>query len=273
MITEVTTRGSSGAEFVFEDDQVTKLDAGRTGRRVQAQGMWLWSYGMDHTPTVHRVLPNGYAMEMLEPIELNPAETSPNIHALWSTLRLAQKRITHPRIHAPFVSLDRDALHAYVKNLSADVGIPATLQQYLKFITFPTELCWTHGDPIIDNLMLRRRANGIPQTVLIDPIPPVPAVPSLAVVDYGRVVQSAAGYEPLRYLATDLDDWQERVAQVLDNVASITYERGFDVNTIRATLFYSVIHMLRGARTAPDDKKAAIIQRAHDLEDMLLNWL
>lgn len=52
-----------------------------------------------------------------------------------------------------------------------------------------------HGDPTFDNCMLR--ADG--QLVITDPIPANHAIPNLVAVDMGKVLQSAAGYEVIKY--------------------------------------------------------------------------
>jgi hypothetical protein len=52
----------------------------------------------------------------------------------------------------------------------------------------------THGDPTIENVMLREQ-----DLVLIDPLPATPAVPDLLCVDVGKMMQSAVGWECVRY--------------------------------------------------------------------------
>jgi hypothetical protein len=52
-----------------------------------------------------------------------------------------------------------------------------------------------HGDPTFDNCMMR--ADG--RIVITDPIPANFVIPNLVAVDMGKVLQSAAGYEVIKY--------------------------------------------------------------------------
>ena len=87
-----------------------------------------------------------------------------------------------------------------------------------------------HGDPTFDNCMLR---DG--QLVTIDPIAPYDGIPSLTCVDMGKILQSAAGYERIRYgrPMPTLDMFQAMRVLNLDPV-----ERD-------ATLYFCAVHFIR----------------------------
>lgn len=71
------------------------------------------------------------------------------------------------------------------------------------------DYCDTHGDPTLENLMMR--LDGVP--VLIDPIPDAVfdgRVPSIRALDLAKLLQSALGYEDVRRGTADawnLDPW------------------------------------------------------------------
>jgi hypothetical protein len=175
----------------------------------------------------------------------------------------------------PFVTLDTWALDRYIIDLCLPLGAYPALSRLHALrpeIAWPKDLVWTHGDIILDNVM--RDADS--HVVFIDAIPPCPALPSLAVVDFGRFIQSAAGYEQVRYAGAALarDVIVDRVATVVDWISNTDYA-SFNGDQVRASLFYAVIHTLRGARTCRDaDGRNALISIATDvlLEELNL-WM
>lgn len=63
----------------------------------------------------------------------------------------------------------------------------------------PKEFCLIHGDPTVSNAMLRDT-----DLVLIDPRPPNGHIPSAAMVDRGKILQSWMGWEYVAYNEPDV---------------------------------------------------------------------
>jgi hypothetical protein len=254
-------RGASAARIIIEDDRVTKLDTAATGTRVRRQGLWLRDYPNSHLPRVERITSAGYEMNRLRDVDLGDFLEEP-MHLLeecWRIYCKMRNQAPHRQwARNPFVALDERALDQYVVDLCLPLGAYAALSRLHELrpeISWPAQLMWTHGDPILDNVM--RDDEG--HVVFIDAIPPCPALPSLDVVDFGRFIQSAAGYEQIRYAgaAPKQDVIVDRVSTVLNWISCIGFDSAFNVDQVQASLFYSVIHMLRGARTCRDDDDRA----------------
>lgn len=274
----IEKRGSSGAWFNFAADRVTKWSTGDLGARVREQGTWVINNPAKGLPTVHRIIADGYEMEVLEPIDVFGEDIIPLLDAVARTIAETQQSMRGHRA-LPLVELDVVELRRYIVALAEDFrvnapGIGLTLIDAIDRIQWQhvaRDTGWTHGDPIIDNVMMRGD-----QFVLIDPIPPCPALPSVAVVDYGRLVQSALGYEQIRYRGEfpEMGLWKERLYHVLNNLMPAYSAYTFNVEKIRATLFYAIIHMLRGVRTAPETEvRAMLISQTYDLVGELKQWM
>jgi len=274
-------RGASAAVIVIEDDKVTKLDTAATGTRVRQQGLWLRDYPNNHLPQVKHVTSGGYEMNRLHDVDLSEFLDDP-MHLLeecWRIYRKISHSLQTPHrqwARNPFVALNERVLDRYVVDLCLPLGAYAALTRLHELrseVVWPVQLVWTHGDPILDNVM--RDDGG--HVVFVDAIPPCPALPSLDVVDFGRFIQSAAGYEQIRYAgaAPKRDVIVDRISTVLNWIAQGDPYSGFNVDQVRASLFYSVIHMLRGARTCRDaDDQATMISVATGvLLEELNTWM
>ena len=239
------------------------------------QGIWLHDYSSPFLPEVIRVTSRGYEMTRYVDVDLDQIVDDPMslLTEVWNRYR-DRRRDPRQLVRNPFVQLDTTALDVYVIDLCRHVGAPAVALRLLELrprITWPTRLTWTHGDLILDNVMRDAKGN----LILIDAIPPCPALPSLEIVDYGRLIQSAAGYEQLRYRGTTLrDDWRDRVSTVVNWIGRIGYywDTGYDTDSIHGALFYSVIHMLRGARTDVLHQQLMVDQASELLEE-LNTWM
>lgn len=257
-------RGSSGAALTQDSaaNMITKRDTAVTGRRVRDQGIWLQQLSESRVlPAIFAVHHDRYDMEWL---------TVPDVPTSWvdtfkmctDVLEELEKNLWEHEFKTPvpyLVEFDRYDHNAYVLDLLEDVGLRKLyikkLRQFSQTIDWfgyrTLRVARTHGDCIIDNVAYRFPSPASdPQLVLLDPIPATPPLPDLACVDVGRVIQSVAGYEVTRYfqntkplLGIPLD---QRVDELLNDWMSET----FSLNEARACLHFSIIHMLRGLRTA-----------------------
>lgn len=278
-----TPRGASAARIIIEEDRVIKLDTPATGVRVRRQGIWLRDYPNSHLPEVIRITSRGYEMKRLREVDLKVFLDEP-LELLGECWRTYRKMTVEQRWRAwdvnPFVTLNPQLLDRYVVDLCHPldaVAVADRLHEIRPAIAWPDrpeQLTWTHGDIILDNVM--RNDEGF--VVFIDAIPPCPALPSLPVVDFGRFIQSAAGYEQIRYTGSvpRSDVLEDRISTVLNWITDYAYcGEPFNVEGVRASLFYSVIHMLRGARTCRDrDDRQLMIDVASDvLMGELERWM
>ena len=242
-------------------NMITKKDTAVTGRRVRDQGIWLQQLGESLVlPEVFAVHHDRYDMEWLTVPEV-PTSWVKTFQLCTDVLEELEKYLWHTEFknQVPcLVEFDRHEHNSYLSELLTNVGLRQRYRRKLN--QFVLAIDWfgyrnlriarTHGDGIIDNVAYREQLPHHPQLVLLDPIPATPPLPDLACVDVGRVIQSAAGYEVTRYfqdtkplLGVPLD---QRVDEILNDWMSET----FNLNEARACLHFSVIHMLRGLRTA-----------------------
>lgn len=270
-------RGSSGAQFTINNDVVTKYDTAVTRNRVRDQGIWIQKYDeCVSLPAVYAVHFDGYEMEKLVSTE----ELTGGTPIAWvdvlnlcdeiiSTLdvdiwhrEFTDLTVSHVRFNSEPNTLDfddyRDYHRRYVRGLLTDTGqrrLDSTLRRFANEITwYQLKHALTHGDPIIDNVMWRVRTLGLErksELVLIDPIPACPALPDVEAVDVGRVIQSAIGYEHVRYM-TQVEINELNGTSLTERVDAIlnVWLQTFNLNEARAALYCGIIHTLRGVRTA-----------------------
>lgn len=96
-----------------------------------------------------------------------------------------------------------------------------------------------HGDPTLSNVMYRDL-----ELCIIDPIMPEGKVPNKWIVDLGKMLQSAIGWEKLIY------DWEYDVEKSVNAVLS---QEPADVR--REAWFWCFIHLLRILNYVRDDSK------------------
>lgn len=268
-------RGSSSAKITYENGHVRKLDSDVTGRRVRDQGIWLRRYDESIClPAVNEIYANGYLMERLieESLPVKYDDVLKMCQDILTTLAndLWHRESTGVRFNIEFdydVVRPRNVHRRYVAGLLKDVGLQS-LRKIMK--GYEDRITWhrlrtglTHGDPIIDNVLYRRSKTQWEidrQLVLIDPIPACPALPDVLAVDVGRVIQSAVGYEALRYadlaeLKTDFGTWggdryPVNTRDAVNFVLNDFMGDEFTLDDARASIYFAIIHMMRGVRTA-----------------------
>lgn len=274
-------RGSSGAKLTDHGNFVLKQDTEITGARVRNQGIWLHQHDQSLVlPAVRYIRHDGYELEKLTMCELPVSwkETRELCDEILDSLETYLWDLEFNTRVPPLVAFEGAGAHrGYVTDLLDDVGLRRelrrTLHEFVKVIDW-----WnlrtgrTHGDGIIDNLAYR----GDEQTiVLIDPIPACLALPDVVALDVGRVLQSAAGYEVIRY-GTQRELLDVPLLDRVDAVLNTWLGVEFDVNEVRAALHFSVIHTLRGVRTAlrvAPDKVEALKTLTLDLVEVAAQWM
>lgn len=235
-------RGSSGAEFNFLGDRVVKLAPDKSvGDRVMAQGAWLMRHQSPAVPRVFQVYARSYVMERLivppfwaldHQVIFEHLLSALSVH-VWSQPAEVEHDADETEVKYAMLC-ERFQLHDICSELDK-------LHDTIKWDEL--KRCLTHGDPTLDNVMFREDDAKV-GVVIGDPIPATPAVPDLQCVDLGKILQSLLGWEETRY---GLRSFKLRIGTE-DLRRCVT-----DKNEWRATIFWSVVHMLRAMPYVSDD--------------------
>lgn len=218
-------RGSSGAAITRLITTVNKVG----GDREVAQGLWMQKHECDALPKVKGVGETGYAMEKLTPLPIDLLD----VHT--TLLEIFRKLETHIWSQPAQISMRMIDHAAKLESLRETTSLSERiLLDKLRYVVNWSDLadCLTHGDPTVDNAMLR---NG--EIVLTDPIPATTAIPDLRAVDLGKMIQSYVGYEMYRYQLNG-PRHGERLSEFLDIIC-------IDSNEKVAALYFAVVHFVR----------------------------
>lgn len=252
-------RGSSGAVLEIGARQVKKWGpAGTIGPRILEQGKFLLEIQGKGVVRVGELLDSGmqlgYTMEHLTvpPIELLDTKTVLRRivvclcdHVWCSFNDLVQ--------YDPIAHRKRmDPLWDYAGKATS--ALPAILEDLESwFIHEDVRACRTHGDSIIDNVLLRGE-----DVVITDPIRATPAIPDLRCVDIGRLIQSAVGYERVRYdLRGPAFLNYDAVREIVADYGNITYEEWV------CSVYWACCHLLRSMHYVDDPVRKALVRECY----------
>lgn len=223
--------GSSGAIIQVDPfaDFVMKLG----DDRVVQQGDWLTKHESPAVPRVTGLVTGGYFMEKLHEL---PRDLE------WGrALFVRMVDQLQGFIWANPAEVMFDEVTHLQKVIALADRFLTTDQRFKMFRLYEMvnwdklTACLTHGDPTVDNVLIREIGDVHDRDiVLADPIPATPAIPDLRVVDLAKLLQSAHGFERIKYrepgLVIDLDE-------IFDLCA--------DRNERRALRYMDVVNMLR----------------------------
>jgi hypothetical protein len=198
--------GQSGASIVVRGDVTCKIG----DKRVGAQGAWLALHSdLDCLPRVYEHMSVGYTMETLIPLGKKERDAPKlveellvNLESLWSSSRaetgfsyLSHMDYIQPRcrMSTPF--------YRQVEPMARTI--------FSEIRQGDLTMCLTHGDPTFANLM--RRDDG--QMVIIDPLLPSMALPSIAALDLAKIMQSLLGFEAIRF-GVEFDRCDEAIKMI-----------------------------------------------------------
>jgi hypothetical protein len=248
-------RGLSGAVVVVNDnDTVTK--SGGIPERTREQGEWLQRHGGDMFPRVVELLPDGYVMEKLTYIDYWDVGSDFNIATLRSHVW------TQPAVVAPTADSGKLLLakmqHTIDKYLYGSITdkIELEILDNAKIAAAGLsvfEPCLTHGDPTAENVMVRDDFGK----VFIDPIRATEVVPDSPIIDVGKVLQSAYGWEDAKYQTGAIAYRRSDIADALDDDDMLHYGDA-----------WAVIHVMRAIpyvlRNIPEsyDRVISVLMRA-----------
>lgn len=190
-------------------------------------------------PRIVRTLPDGYVMERL--VDNSVAVLHNVDHHLMRVRRLLAGVIWHRRPFSEQHRLWYDKIVSYCIDVLEEHGFPEEgIKDFLRIWnlqTYHTEECAIHGDPTLDNVLVRPvSAPARDPLVLTDPLPPDDRIPNDRAVDLGKLLQSALGWESVRRGKGWPTDTRHRVKVVLD---------GEDYKTACRSWFWCLIHFIR----------------------------
>lgn len=148
------------------------------------------------------------------------------------------------------------ALAAYIERLC--VSMPSVRAYMLTMLDRvahrPGTIGTTHGDATLDNAM----RNDYEELTWIDPIPYREDIPPLVGVDLGKLLQSACGYEQVKYGQTS--NWSTPIYAAQEAVLS-----GMSEDDVFSARFFHRLAYLRGLRyfTGP------VLQHAYSMLEEL----
>lgn len=237
-------RGSSGAQVgLFGDTAIKNGD-----KRVGEQGRWLYHHSRATClPYVSAWWEHGYVMERLTPIDPALLDTTATIAQMAKLLK------HHIWSEDAEVELDMNELIGHILPIlrQYDPDLYSLGQSILIDLVNATRMtaCLTHGDPTIDNLMVRH-ADG--SMVLIDPLPARSYAPDLLAVDLGKLLQSAAGYEGDRYGYPSVSD---EIALVLHELS----ELDIDDYDLMGGIRFAFVHVVRALPYLQEEPRKRVL--------------
>jgi len=248
-------RGLSGAAVTINDDR-TVTKAGGIPERTKEQGEWIIQHGGEMFPKVLKILSDGYVMEKLTYIDYWEVGNEFNVSTLKSHV-WTQPAVVPPTSKTKEL-LEAKMQHTIDKYLGGSVSDVVKLEIMINARlaaegVYSFEPCLTHGDPTSENVMVR---DGFGK-VFIDPIRATEVVPDSPVVDVGKVLQSAYGWEDAKYQSGLMAYRHSDIANALNNPHLLHYGEA-----------WAVVHVMRAIpyvlRNIPDsfDRVLTVLSRA-----------
>lgn len=214
--------GFSGAEIFFSKDKVLKKTP-----KAEAQVRQMQALTWNVCPKVLEVAPNYFIMERL---------MEPTLKALTSrTMMRCVFDLLTRKVHCfpnedKFADDWRQELQQFLSSRSPALNIAL-------FRLYPTmdsgHYCLTHGDATLANVLVTDTGH----IKMIDPLPPAGKIPPLKEVDYGKLMQSALGWESLVICEPSTVSSETLVQELLLNIP--------DPMMQNKTWFWCAVHLLR----------------------------
>jgi hypothetical protein len=222
-------RQASGATIVIASDLVMKYGPpGPVADRIDIQYEWLNSYNpLPEFVQVRDAASGVYVMERLDPLP-TWADAVNVVDVIWGALSRNVWAMPTDELkwseHYSYVSRKAKVLDWKTE------GEFWALASWVDLEKLPqTDV---HGDPTIDNVLLRGRTG---QLVLTDPIPPYEPMPGVAAVDVGKIMTSLYGFERIKY-GIEYRNADEALTSLLKRLS-------FDAQT--AAYYMCAVHFLR----------------------------
>lgn len=220
-------RGSSGATLTLLSNIAFKIG----DERVAWQGSFMSHYPEGVFPKILAYDESGYAMERLYETEYDRDSLAGFIYDTLDTRLWVNEATVH---------FDEEAHLEKVRGLSDPETWELVINSFTKVKWSALRRGLTHGDPTFENTLVN--ADGAIR--MIDPLPATSAVPHLTSVDIGKMLQSALGFEAIRYGEPhSLSD----VASVVDTL----HRKVNDTNEWNASWYWAAVHLLRAIPYMP----------------------
>ena len=195
-------------------------------------------------PEVYSLTPNSYTMETLNEIDWENADTVEIMTELKRKLSENLWGIPHKMTLSKSWHL---TLSRYIDEKLTESAVSSKLQTRvarlvakLQFLVDDLMVCEIHGDPTLDNCMLKVGDDaGQHELRVVDPIPfESSAMPPLRVVDLGKMLQSCLGYEWL------IEKFSRNVARDQAALEAVVLDGLNSAERVAASIF-AVIHIVR----------------------------
>jgi hypothetical protein len=246
-------RGTSGATVRLRNAYVEKSSDSLVGQLfLSNQAAYMERHGKPFVEVTWKG-DGAYSMPRLRPLQYR-APLAVLLHHARDSLRPLWAR---PAVPAADWAV---ALGHYINTLCATHALPhlkpALLAMLDRVAHRPGTMGSTHGDATLENAM----RNEYEELVWIDPIPYRADIPPLIGVDLGKLLQSAYGYERVKYGADS--EWcapDERDPEVV--------LRGMSEDDVFSARFFHMLAYLRGLQyfTGP------VLEHAYDMLEEYLN--
>jgi hypothetical protein len=246
---------TSGALVTMYDDIVTKTGPkGPVRDRVLEQAIFMTQHGSICFPRIRGMSEASYSMELLDPIEWDDTRIEGGVFR--EAKELLEEHVWKRRTLVRASELMGKGHCAYVgaralKLVSAEACYRLVHWYHMISERVVTAVVHTHGDPTVDNMMQR---NG--QLVLIDPIPATEAIPALLAVDLGKMLQSARGYEQVKYGYHPLGACLSCEREIF---------RGEHDNDIALAEYFYAVHLLRLIPYQPEHLRPVFTQQLEEV--------
>lgn len=182
---------------VYGDTVVKSGPPGPVRDRVLEQAIFMVQHGSICFPRIKGMTEVGYSMELLDHIEWTEDRIEGGIFREAKDLleQHVWRQRWHVRLFDALGPSHLDYVAAKAAIYAPRVAIPLAKWYHALASRLVTCVMHTHGDPTVDNMLQRRDGT----LVMIDPIPASGHMPALLAVDLGKMLQSARGYEQVKY--------------------------------------------------------------------------
>ena len=241
----VQSYGNSGAIIKVDGNTVLKMAGKATQKkRILTQARWMQERGMSVCPKILSILDNAYVMERLNEVDWSVADP---VLVMKSVKIILQDHVWNIPALTPQKWLAK--FLTYVEKRAVTAKLPPEMiaaildrVRQLNDIKGELEWCEIHGDPTLDNVMMRPHEYGDGcELVLTDALPYKEGkMPALKIVDLGKMLQSAWGYE--QALGTKN---MVPYDSVLQREMEMTILDGESPTTVQGAFIMALVHYVR----------------------------
>ncbi len=240
--------GTSGCTIRVDAAETVKI-AGRMQhtKRLSAQGRFMHKVTTGIFPRVIELMHRSYTMETL--FQVDWTRTDPVLVMEKLNENLRNKLWELDEFYEAPTKNWVDSLDKYLAKKLEELSLPLELiakihDRVMELKTLKLSPAVIHGDPTLDNCMLRPTEKGY-DLVVIDPLPAGEGkMPNIRAVDLGKMLQSAIGYEHVIY-GDERFPHDSRLGKAKSLEMSMRILSGQDDDDTRGAWIFCMIHLVR----------------------------